>query len=50
MTARQSAATDKALKLYAKGLSKAAAARKAGISWVTLWRAIKRQEKAKHSL
>lgn len=39
MGGRQSAATDKALKLVAKGLSLAAAARKAGISWTTLYRA-----------
>lgn len=43
--ARQSAATDKALKLYAKGATIAQAARKAGIHWITLWRAIKRQKK-----
>ena len=46
MSGRQSSATDKALRLVAKGLNKAQAARKAGISWVTLHRAIKRREKA----
>lgn len=45
MSGRQSSATDKALKLLAKGSTKAAAARKAGISWSTLWRAIKRQKR-----
>lgn len=45
MAGRQSSATEKALRLVANGLSKAEAARKAGISWVTLWRALKRQKK-----
>lgn len=39
MAARQSAAVDKALRLIAKGHTLAEAARRAGVSWSTLWRA-----------
>ncbi len=45
MSARQSSATDKALKLIARGVGKARAAKQAGIAYSTLWRAIKRQER-----
>lgn len=47
MSGRPSAATEKALRLYAQGLNKSQAARKAGVSWTTLHRAIQRQTKQK---
>ena len=47
MSGRPSAATEKALRLYAQGLNKSQAARKAGIAWTTLHRAIGKQKKAK---
>lgn len=43
MSGRPSAATEKALRLYAKSGNKSQAARKAGIAWTTLHRAIQRQ-------
>ena len=42
MTARQSAAVDKALALVAKGLTPYAAAKKVGIALSTIYRAQKR--------
>lgn len=42
MTGRNSAATDKALRLVAKGMPVAEAARKTGVSWSTIWRAQQR--------
>ena len=46
MSGRQSAATDKAIKLVLRGSTMAAAARKAGVSYTTLWRALKRLKRA----
>lgn len=43
MTARQSSATDKALRLIAKGLTPYAAAKKVGIALSTIYRAQARQ-------
>ena len=43
MTARQSSAVDKALRLVAGGMTAYAAARKTGIALSTIYRAIKRQ-------
>ena len=45
MAARQSAATDKALALVAKGLTPYAAAKKIGIALSTIYRALKRARK-----
>jgi transposase len=42
MTARQSAATERALKLVAKGWTAYAAAKKEGIALSTIYRALKR--------
>ena len=42
MSGRQSAATDKALRMVLRGSTIAHAARKCGVSWVTIWRALKR--------
>lgn len=47
MSGRPSAATEKALRLYAKSGNKSQAARQAGIAWTTLHRAIQRQTKQK---
>jgi transposase len=44
MSARQSAAVDKALKLISKGLTPYAAAKKVGIALSTIYRAQKRQQ------
>jgi transposase len=44
MSARQSAAVDKALKLVAKGMTPYAAAKKVGIALSTIYRAIYRQK------
>jgi transposase len=46
MTARQSAAVDRALKLVAKGWTAYAAAKKEGVALSTIYRAIKRQKNA----
>lgn len=45
MSARQSSAVDKALKLIARGLTPYAAARKTGIALSTIYRAQKRLKK-----
>lgn len=45
MSGRPSAATEKALRLYAKTGNKSLACRKAGIAWTTLHRALERQKK-----
>jgi|GEM_PF-5074340 len=45
MSGRPSAATEKALKLVAKGLTPYAAAKKAGIALSTIYRALARQQK-----
>ncbi len=45
MSGRNSAATDKAIKLVEKGWTKYAAAKKTGIAYSTLHRAIKRMKK-----
>ena len=45
MSARQSAATDKALALVAKGLTPYAAAKRTGIALSTIYRALKRARK-----
>lgn len=42
MTGRNSAATDRALRLVARGMTPSEAARKAGIAYPTIWRAMKR--------
>ena len=47
MSGRQSSAVDKALRLVANGLNPHAASRKAGISYSTIWRALKRAQAAK---
>jgi transposase len=44
MTARQSAATERALKLIAKGMTAYAAAKKTGIALSTIYRAVKREK------
>ena len=44
MSARQSAAVDKALKLIAKGMTAYAAAKKTGIALSTIYRALKRSQ------
>ena len=45
MSARQSAAVDKALALVAKGLTAYAAAKRTGIALSTIYRALKRARK-----
>ena len=45
MSARQSAATDKALALVAKGLTPYAAAKRVGIALSTIYRALQRMKK-----
>lgn len=45
MSARQSAAVDKALKLVAKGMTPYAAAKKVGIALSTIYRALLRAAK-----
>ena len=45
MSARQSAAVDKALALVAKGLTPYAAAKRTGIALSTIYRALKRMKK-----
>lgn len=47
MSARQSAATERALKLVLKGWTAYAAAKKEGIALSTIYRALKRVEQAK---
>ena len=47
MSARQSAAVDRALRLIARGATAYAAARKTGIALSTIYRAQARQRKAK---
>ena len=44
MTARQSAATERALKLVLKGWTAYAAAKKEGIALSTIYRALKREK------
>lgn len=44
VTAQQSAATERALKLVAKGMTAYAAAKKEGIALSTIYRALKRQK------
>lgn len=48
MTAQQSAATDRALKHVAKGMSAYAAAKKEGIALSTIYRAKKRLKEQEH--
>jgi DNA invertase Pin-like site-specific DNA recombinase len=47
MPPRQSAATDKAIRLYEKGGTQAEAARKAGVARSTVKRALERRAKEK---
>lgn len=44
MSARQSSATDRALRLVARGVPAPEAARRAGIAYTTLWRALRRNK------
>lgn len=46
MSARQSAAVDRALRLVARGMTAYAAAKKEGIALSTVYRALKRQREA----
>lgn len=46
MAARQSAATDRALRMIARGVKPTLAAARAGIAYSTLYRALKRQGEA----
>ena len=46
MSARQSAATDRALRSIALGLSMYAAAKRHRLAYTTVWRAVQRQSKA----
>lgn len=50
MAARQSSATDRALRLIARGMSAYAAARKVGIALSTIYRAQKRASAASAAL
>lgn len=45
MTRRISAATEKALRLVSQGMTPYAAAKKVGIAYSTIWRALKREGK-----
>lgn len=47
MSGRQSALTDKALKLIAKGMTRYRAAKKLGLSLSTVYRAVSRQKQRK---
>ena len=46
MSARQSAAADRALRSIASGMSMYAAAKKHRLAYTTVWRAVQRQSKA----